>query len=108
MSRNQGHRNVRNREGREGRLAFHGAAANSCPHSFLWVRAPPPLVVNDDDDDDDDVGGSGSTTTTLLVETVIYASGGVVNLASSHMCAGGNDVTSVDSTLVTRTSDFAT
>jgi hypothetical protein len=42
------------------------------------------------------------------VETVIYASGGVVNLASSHMCAGGNDVTSVDSTLVTRTSDFAT
>jgi len=38
---------------------------------------------------------------------VIYASGGVVNLASSHMCAGGNDVTSVDSALVTRTSDFA-
>ena len=38
---------------------------------------------------------------------MIYASGGVVNLASSHMCAGGNDVTSVDSTLVTRTSDFA-
>ncbi len=98
---------VRNREGREGCLAFHGAAANSRPHSLLWVRAPPPLVVNDDDDDDDDVGGSGSTTTTLLVETVIYASGGVVNLTSSHMCAGGNDVTSVDSTLVTRTSDFA-
>ncbi len=38
---------------------------------------------------------------------MIYASGGVVNLASSHMCAGGNDVTSVDSALVTRTSDFA-
>ena len=21
-------------------LTFHGAAANSCPHSLLWVRAP--------------------------------------------------------------------
>ena len=36
------------------RLAFHGAAANSRPHSLLWVRAPRIRI-----DDDDPAGGNG-------------------------------------------------
>ncbi|KAL9182495.1 hypothetical protein ACHAXT_013147 [Thalassiosira profunda] len=82
-------------------LAFHGAAANSCPHSILWVRAP-----GGPGDESADDGASPSPSSDGLVDTVLYASSGVVSLATSHACLS-NNVTSVDRTLVTRTRDRA-
>ncbi|KAL7471395.1 hypothetical protein ACHAXS_011684 [Conticribra weissflogii] len=90
-------------------LSFHGAAANSCPHSLLWVRAP--------------ISSSDASTTSSTEETVIYASSGVVNLAtpsvlrtslSADSCDDDGDdrneergtiISTVTRTLVTRTLD---
>ncbi|KAL7537175.1 hypothetical protein ACHAXR_007644 [Thalassiosira sp. AJA248-18] len=94
------------------KLTFHGAAANSCPHSLLWVRAPSSSPSHDDDTGVDDDDGHNNNTDHLK-DTVIYASSGVINLATSYKHSpssssssnnnSSNIITSVDSTLVTRT-----
>lgn len=82
-------------------LSFHGAAASSRPHSLLWVRAPAPVPRGDADASPD-----ASPAPVALADTVVYASSGVINLATSYDCLS-NDVTSVDATLVTRTRDHS-
>jgi len=91
-------------------LSFHGAAANSCPHSLLWVCAP--AAASDANDGTSSAATTPSTAEETsaerakLVDTVIYASSGVINLATSYDCLS-SAVTSVDATLVTRTLDHA-
>ena len=90
-------------------LAFHGASANSCPHSLLWVRAPPPASSSADGGDGDDGGPpAASSPRAPLVDTVVYASSGVINLATTARTLRARAVVaSVDATLVTRTLDHA-
>ncbi len=93
------------------RLSFHGAAANSSPHSLLWVRAP--KTPNTDSSTDTTTATKQSSSPPLpngtndLIDTLIYASSGVVNLASSHSFQS-NTITTVESTLVTRTLEAGT
>lgn len=114
-------------------LSFHGAAANSCPHSLLWVLAP----RDGSSVDVVDLGETSSSASTggaadnvsgsdglssrdvrganigvegdALVDTVLYASSGVINLATSTSNGaqeGGHiNLMNVSQTLVTRTLD---
>jgi len=107
-------------------LSFHGSAANSCPHSLLWVRAPPssstpPSTSNSDDncnDDDNCNNKEEETDKEELIDTIIYASSGIINIATSYppppissssttSITNYNNVTSVNETLVTRTLDYS-
>jgi elongator complex protein 2 len=87
------------------KLSFHGASGNSCPHSLLWVQAPCSATTHDGQASDD--GGGGDESNKKLVDTVIYASSGVINLATSHKTTSNNCITSVAKTLITRTLDHS-
>lgn len=85
------------------KLSFHGASGNSCPHSLLWVEAP--CSTNSDGKAApaaDDVESNNQ-----LADTIIYASSGVINLATSHTTTSNNCITSVAKTLITRTLDHS-
>ena len=107
-------------------LEFHGSAANSCPHSLLWVRAPPSSTSSfssttnccNNDDDNCNNNTKESNDKDELVDTVIYASSGIINIATSYpppsspsnnnkSISNYNNVTSVNETLVTRTLDYS-
>ena len=84
-------------------LTFHGAAANSCPHSLLWIRAPSSSSSSQSNTNDDDTPPCTKQAKGDEEEdTIIYASSGVINLATSYNYSS-NNITSVNSTLVTRT-----
>eukprot|EP00986_Skeletonema_menzelii_P003511 scaffold1089_cov131-Skeletonema_menzelii.AAC.4 len=83
------------------KLSFHGASGNSCPHSLLWVEAPCSTNIDGKDACAADDGND------QLVDTVIYASSGVINLATSHTTTSNSCITSVDKTLITRTLDHS-
>ena len=105
-------------------LTFHGSAANSCPHSLLWVRAPSSSTslssttkCNDGDNCNNNAASSISGNDNL-VDTIIYASSGIINIATSYpppsspsnnnkSITNYNNVTSVNETLVTRTLDYS-
>ena len=83
-------------------LTFHGAAANSCPHSLLWVRAPSSSSSSQSNTNDDTPSTKQAKDDDEEEDTIIYASSGVINLATSYNYSS-NNITSVNSTLVTRT-----
>ena len=94
-------------------LTFHGAAANSCPHSLLCVRAPSstssPTQIETTERSDADAPSNNNNNegNNQEVDTIIYASSGVINLATSYNSLFNNNIASVDETLVTRTLDHA-
>eukprot|EP00984_Skeletonema_dohrnii_P003326 scaffold1117_cov187-Skeletonema_dohrnii-CCMP3373.AAC.2 len=90
------------------KLSFHGASGNSCPHSLLWVEAPC-STTNDGKvaAPDADAVESTENNNSQLADTVIYASSGVINLATSHTTTSNNCITSVAKTLITRTLDHS-
>lgn len=85
------------------KLQFHGASGNSCPHSLLWVEAPRSTPDGKADED----GVESTNSDSKLADTVIYASSGVINLATSHKSISSDCITSVSKTLVTRTLDHS-
>ena len=88
------------------KLSFHGASGNSCPHSLLWVEAP--STTNDGKIASETAADVDATkSNNASAETVIYASSGVVNLATSHRTTSNNCITSVTQTLITRTLDHS-
>ncbi|KAK1745920.1 hypothetical protein QTG54_003844 [Skeletonema marinoi] len=89
------------------KLSFHGASGNSCPHSLLCVEAPC-STTNDGKAAAPDADAVESTeSNNQLADTVIYASSGVINLATSHTTTSNNCITSVAKTLITRTLDHS-
>ena len=90
------------------KLSFHGASGNSCPHSLLWVEAPC-STTNDGDslEPSAESNNNNNNNNNKLVDTVIYASSGVINLATSYTTTFNNCITSVDKTLITRTLDHS-
>jgi elongator complex protein 2 len=72
----------------------------------LWVEAPC-SATNEDGKTADGEKSTESGNNNKLVDTVIYASSGVINLATSHKTTSNNCITSVAKTLITRTLDHS-
>ena len=72
-------------------LSFHGAAANSCPHSLKWVHCPTAAIYDNTDNE--------ACVSEADEEVLIYPSSGAINLA---ITADTPTVTTVIQTLITQ------